>query len=65
MEKVMIVDDSEFIRLNIKKILEKIGHEVVATASNGQEALDKYLPMHFQTNQFQNHLFHCDSHTVQ
>jgi len=42
MLKVMIVDDSLIIRKKIKKILEKLGHEVVFSATNGQEAIDGY-----------------------
>jgi len=42
MLKVMIVDDSLIIRKKIKKILDKLGHEVVFSATNGQEAIDGY-----------------------
>jgi len=40
--KVMVVEDKEFIRKQIVQILESEGYEVVATASNGQEALAKF-----------------------
>lgn len=43
MKKVMIVDDSLIIRVNLKKTFEKNGFEVIAEACNGQEAIDKYL----------------------
>ena len=46
METVLIVDDSEFIRMNIKKIVEQIGHEVVGMASNGADALKMYMELH-------------------
>lgn len=42
MLKVLIVDDSLIIRKKISKILEKLGHEVVFSAQNGQEAIDAY-----------------------
>ena len=42
MLKVLIVDDSLIIRKKITKIIEKLGHEVVFSAQNGQEAIDAY-----------------------
>ena len=42
MLKILIVDDSLIIRKKITKILEKLGHEVVFSAQNGQEAIDSY-----------------------
>jgi two-component system chemotaxis response regulator CheY len=42
MLKVLIVDDSLIIRKKISKLLEKLGHEVVFKATNGQEAIDGY-----------------------
>ena len=41
-KKVLIVDDSLFMRSIIKKIVEKNGLEVIAEAQNGVEAIDKY-----------------------
>jgi len=38
----MIVEDKEFQRKQIVQILESEGYEIVATASNGQEALNKF-----------------------
>lgn len=43
MKKIMIVDDSLMMRLNLKKLFEKNGFEVVAEACNGQDAIDKYV----------------------
>ena len=43
MKRIMIVDDSLIIRMNLKKIFEKQGHQVVAEAVNGQEAIEKYM----------------------
>jgi two-component system chemotaxis response regulator CheY len=42
MLKVLIVDDSLIIRKKIMKIIEKLGHEVVFSAQNGQQAIDAY-----------------------
>lgn len=40
--KVLIVDDSNFMRKILGNILINAGHEVVAEASNGNEALERY-----------------------
>lgn len=40
--KILIVDDAAFMRMMLKDILSKNGYEVVAEASNGQEAIQKY-----------------------
>ena len=40
MAKIMIVDDSAFMRGSLKYIIEKAGHSVVAMAKDGQEALE-------------------------
>jgi two-component system chemotaxis response regulator CheY len=42
MLQVLIADDSLIIRKKITKILEKLGHTVVFSATNGQEAIDGY-----------------------
>ena len=43
MEKnILICDDAAFMRMMIKDILTKNGYNVVAEASNGAEAVDKY-----------------------
>ncbi len=39
--KVMVIESKEFVRKQIVQILESERYMVVATASNGQEALDK------------------------
>lgn len=46
MKRIMIVDDSLIMRINLKKIFEKYGHQVVAEAANGLEAIDKYSDVH-------------------
>ena len=42
MAKIMIVDDSNIIRRKIERSTEVEGLEVVATASNGVEALEQF-----------------------
>jgi two-component system chemotaxis response regulator CheY len=42
MAKIMIVDDAAFMRKMIKQMLMELGHEVVAEASNGVEAIKVY-----------------------
>ncbi|MGE7225475.1 response regulator [Paenibacillus sp. PDC88] len=42
MARVLIVDDAAFMRLIIKQMLVEDGHEVVAEAQNGQEAVRAY-----------------------
>ena len=40
--RIMIVDDSGFMRMMIRTMLTKHGFEVVAEAENGVTALEKY-----------------------
>lgn len=42
MAKILIVDDSKLIRSNLKLILERAGHEVIAEAENGLQAIKEY-----------------------
>lgn len=42
MLKILVVDDSMIIRNTLKKILEELGHSVVALAKSGQEAISMY-----------------------
>lgn len=42
MAKILVVDDSEFMRSIIKKIVEVAGYEVISEASNGLEAIEQY-----------------------
>lgn len=42
MARVLIVDDAAFMRMMLREILTKAGHEVVGEASNGKEAIDLY-----------------------
>ncbi len=42
MAKLMIVDDSNFMRATLRKALEAAGHEIVAEADNGEDAVAFY-----------------------
>jgi two-component system chemotaxis response regulator CheY len=42
MANILIVDDAEIIRVSIKKYIEDLGHTVIATATNGYEAIVEY-----------------------
>lgn len=42
MAKILIVDDSAFMRGSLKYIVENDGHHVVGMASNGEEAIERY-----------------------
>ncbi len=42
MAKILIVDDSAYLRLMIRKVLTKAGHEIIGEASNGEEAVSLY-----------------------
>ena len=41
-KKIMIVDDASFMRMVLKDMLIKNGHDVIAEATNGKEAFDRY-----------------------
>lgn len=45
MKKVLIVDDAAFMRISIKKMLEKNGYEIVGEAENGAIAVEKYFEL--------------------
>ena len=42
MAKILVVDDAAFMRMMIKDILTKNGHEVAGEAENGNVAVSKY-----------------------
>lgn len=46
MIKVLIVDDAAFMRMTIRRMLEKNGFEVVGEAENGAEGIKKYSELH-------------------
>lgn len=39
---VLITDDTAFMRMTLKKVVEKNGFEVIGEAGDGQESIDKY-----------------------
>ena len=41
-KKIMIVDDSSFMRMMIRSILNKAGYEIIAEADNGITAIEQY-----------------------
>jgi Response regulator containing a CheY-like receiver domain and an HTH DNA-binding domain len=45
MTRVMIVEDAELIRMEIRNTLIKHGHEVVAEVAEGEEAIQTYLQL--------------------
>ncbi len=45
MKKILIADDAAFMRLALRKILEKNGFEVVGEASDGWEAINKFITL--------------------
>ena len=42
MARIMLCDDASFMRMTLKKILEKEEHVIVAEAPSGDVALEKY-----------------------
>ncbi len=42
MGTVMVVDDASFMRAVLKKIILQSGHEVIAEAANGDEAINQF-----------------------
>jgi len=42
MARILVADDASFMRQMIREIVESEGHEVVAEASDGVEAIDQY-----------------------
>ncbi|MUK89041.1 response regulator [Ornithinibacillus sp. L9] len=42
MANILITDDAAFMRMQMKDILTKLGHQVVGEAENGQDAVEKY-----------------------
>ncbi|WP_378954485.1 response regulator [Pelosinus sp. sgz500959] len=41
-KRILIVDDTLFMRVKIKGLLEKWGYQVVGEGANGREAVDKF-----------------------
>ncbi|YCA13410.1 response regulator [Bacillus sp. AK128] len=42
MAKVLITDDAAFMRMQLRDMITKAGHEVVGEAENGQQAVEQY-----------------------
>lgn len=40
--RVLVVDDTAFMRLTLRRTLERFGHEVVGEAADGEEAVQLY-----------------------
>jgi len=45
MAKILVVDDAAFMRMMLKDMLTKGGHEVVGEAENGHVAVAKYMEL--------------------
>jgi two-component system chemotaxis response regulator CheY len=43
--RFLVVDDSEFARRNMKKILTAVGGEEAGSAANGREAIEQYVKL--------------------
>jgi two-component system chemotaxis response regulator CheY len=46
MARILVADDASFMRQMIREIVEEEGHEVVAEASDGIEAIDQFKKHH-------------------
>lgn len=44
-KRILIVDDTAFMRMSLRKLLEQHGHEVVGEAENGADAIQKYAEL--------------------
>lgn len=44
-KRILIVDDTLFMRVKIRGLLEKWGYQVVGEGANGREAVDKYTEL--------------------
>lgn len=43
---VLLVDDSTYMRLKMKSLVEKLGYQVVGEGANGREGVEKYKLLH-------------------
>lgn len=46
MAKILVVDDAAFMRMILKSILIKAGHEVVGEADNGKSGVEQFKLLH-------------------
>ena len=44
--RVLVIDDSMFVAKQLGQILMSVGFEVVGTATNGEEGVEKYKALH-------------------
>ncbi len=42
MARFLLCDDSAFMRMMLRRLLERAGHQVIAEAGNGKEAVQQY-----------------------
>ena len=49
-KKFMLIDDSRFIRRMAHKLLTKMGHEIIAEAENGEQAIEMFLENWFEVD---------------
>ena len=42
MARVLIVDDAKIMQMNISKLMNELGHDVVALANSGFQAIEQY-----------------------
>lgn len=42
MANFLIVDDAKVMRINLRKMIEELGHQVIAEAKNGYEGIEAY-----------------------
>ncbi len=45
MSRILVVDDSSFMRKRIVDVLSKGGHEVIGQAENGEQAIELYAEL--------------------
>lgn len=45
MARILIVDDAAFMRVTLREVLSKNGHEIVGEAENGAQAIEKYFDL--------------------
>ena len=46
MAKILVVDDAAFMRMMVKDILIKAGHEIIGEAVDGNDAVAKFKELH-------------------
>ena len=41
-KKILLVDDTMFMRVKLRSLLEKMGHQIVGEGANGREGVEKF-----------------------